>query len=94
MTVMAPHEMNEMKKWVGCSHESSEVRMMDEKWPIMIIVVNILIWIGHERKEFQNDRRVEGWMKIDFFNLFIFIFVAHTNDSTNQLQSSVFFILN
>jgi len=31
------------------------------------IVVKILIWIGHEREEFKNDGRGEGWMKIDFF---------------------------
>jgi len=39
---------------------------------IMIIVVKILIWIGHEREEFQNDGRGEGWMKIDFFLLLLF----------------------
>ena len=67
--------------------------MRMRKWPIMIKVVNIMIWISHGREEFQNDKMVEGWTKIDFFNL-LFFFVAHTNDSTNQLQSSVFFILN
>jgi len=37
----------------------------------MIIVVKILIWIGHEREEFQNDGRGHGWMKIDFFRLLL-----------------------
>jgi len=43
------------------------------KWPIIIIVVKILIWIGHEREEFQNDGMAGGWMKIDFFYFFIII---------------------
>ena len=50
------------------------------KWPIMIIVVKILIWIGHEREEFQNDGRGEGWMKL-------ICFLAHSNGSTNQFVS-------
>ena len=50
------------------------------KWPIMIIVIKILIWIDHERKEFQNDGRGEEWMKIE-------LFLLHINDSINQFIS-------
>jgi len=50
----------------------------NEEITIMIIVVNILSWIGHGRKDYQNDKRVEGWKKIDFFNLlFLFLFLLH-----------------
>ena len=33
----------------------------------------------------ENDRRVEGWMKIDLFltYYFFFLFFTYTNDSTN-----------
>jgi len=34
--------------------------MRMRKWSIMIIVIKILIWIGRERKEFQNDGKGEG----------------------------------
>ena len=65
------------------------------KWPIMIIVINILIWIGYWRKEFQNDRRVEGWMKIDFFNLLFlfFLFLLHRQMAQPINCNQVFFYL-
>ena len=91
-------EINKMNYWISCSHESSEVRMVDGNEE-MAYHDNSCKHLDLDRpweKKNQNDRRVEGWMKIEFFNLlfFFFIFAAYTNDSTNQLQSSVLFILN
>jgi len=53
--------------------------MRMRKWPIMIIAVKILIWMGHERKELKNDGRGEGWMKIDYFILLLLLYYFCTH---------------